>query len=134
MEVADRIAVMNTARIEQVGTPLDIYDHPASEFVMSFVGPVSRVEGRLVRPHEVSLYHAPVDDAVEAMVARVVYLGFEVRVELELPGGDSAFAQLTRAQSAELELSRGDIVYVRPPAVDKVPARAASGPVSPLEA
>jgi sulfate transport system ATP-binding protein len=125
MEVADRIAVMNTAKIEQVGTPLDIYDHPASEFVMSFVGPVSRVDGRLVRPHEVSVYHAPVDDAVEAMVARVVHLGFEVRVELELPGGESAFAQLTRAQSAELELSRGDIVYVRPPAVDKVPAATA---------
>ena len=50
------------------------------------------------------------------MVSRVVHLGFEVRVELELPDGERARAQLTRAQTDELELSRGDIVYVRPPA------------------
>jgi sulfate transport system ATP-binding protein len=56
------------------------------------------------------------DGAIEAMVTKVVHLGFEVRIELELPGGDAARAQLTRAQTEELELARGDIVYVRPPA------------------
>jgi sulfate transport system ATP-binding protein len=50
------------------------------------------------------------------MVSRVVYLGFEVRIELELPGGETARAQLTRSQTEQLELARGDIVYVRPPA------------------
>ena len=115
MEVADRIAVMNTARIEQVGSPRDIYDRPASEFVMSFVGPVSRVDGRLVRPHDVLLSLIPSEGAIEAMVSRVVHLGFEVRVELELPGGEVARAQLTRGQTDELELVRGDIVYVRSP-------------------
>jgi sulfate transport system ATP-binding protein len=116
MEVADRIAVMNAGRIEQVGSPREIYDRPASEFVMGFVGPVSRIDGKLVRPHDVTVSLAPAGDTIEAMVLRVVHLGFEVRVELELPGGEVARAQLTRAQTDELELARGDIVYVGPPA------------------
>jgi sulfate transport system ATP-binding protein len=123
MEVSDRIAVMNTARIEQVGSPRDIYDKPASDFVMSFVGPVSRMDGRLVRPHDVDVFQHPQSGAMEAMVARVVHLGFEVRIDLELPGGELARAQLTRSQTDELELSEGDIVYIRPPK-DGVPAPA----------
>lgn len=128
MEVADRIAVMNTARIEQIGTPRDIYDRPASEFVMGFVGPVSRLQGRLVRPHDLAISLTPQPGAIEAMVARVVHLGFEVRVELELPGGEPARAQLTRAQTDELELLAGDIVYVRPPVA--APARAPRPPLA----
>ncbi len=116
MEVADRIAVMNAGRIEQVGSPREVYERPASEFVMGFVGPVSTLHGRLVRPHDVALSLAPVPGGTEAMVSRVVHLGFEVRVELSLPDGTAARAQLTRSQTEELELCRGDIVYVRPPA------------------
>jgi sulfate transport system ATP-binding protein len=123
MEVADRIAVMNQGTIEQVGSPREIYDTPASEFVMSFVGPVSKIDGKLVRPHDVSVSLTPDDDTIEAMVLRVVHLGFEVRIELELPGGEVARAQLTRGQTEELELARGDIVYVRPPAETTPPAR-----------
>jgi sulfate transport system ATP-binding protein len=115
MEVADTIAVMNAGRIEQIGSPREVYDKPASEFVMGFVGPVSDIEGRLVRPHDVAVSLAPGEGAVEAMVTRVIYLGFEVRIELELDSGELARAQLTRAQTDELELARGDIVYVRPP-------------------
>jgi sulfate transport system ATP-binding protein len=125
MEVADRIAVMNQGAIEQVGSPREIYDEPASPFVMSFVGPVSEMSGRLVRPHDVAVSLSPIPDGIEAMVARVVHLGFEVRIELELPGGERARAQLTRAQTEELELGRGDIVYVRPPA-EAAPLRAVS--------
>lgn len=129
MEVADRIAVMNTGNIEQVGSPREVYDKPASDFVMSFVGPVSTVGGRLVRPHDVTVSLIPAEGAIEAMVARVVHLGFEVRVELELPGGEVARAQLTRGQTEELELTRGDIVYVRPPAdAHSLPADAHSPP------
>jgi sulfate transport system ATP-binding protein len=116
MEVADTLAVMNEGRIEQVGSPRAVYDKPATEFVMSFIGPVSKLEGRLVRPHDVSLSQTAEPGLIEAMVLRVVHLGFEVRVELELPGGEVARAQLTRGQTEELEISRGDIVYVRPPA------------------
>jgi sulfate/thiosulfate transport system ATP-binding protein len=114
MDVADTLAVMNEGRIEQVGAPREVYDHPATEFVMGFIGPVSRLGGRLLRPHDVVVSLAPEADSVEAMVKRVVHLGFEVRIELELPGGDLARAQLTRQQTEALELARGDIVYVRP--------------------
>jgi sulfate transport system ATP-binding protein len=116
MEVADTLAVMNQGKIEQVGSPRDVYDRPATDFVMGFIGPVSKLDGRLVRPHDVAVSLSPDSDAIEAMVLRVIHLGFEVRIELELPGGEIARAQLTRGQTEELELSRGDIVYVRPPA------------------
>jgi sulfate/thiosulfate transport system ATP-binding protein len=124
MEVADSIAVMNKGTIEQIGSPREVYDKPATEFVMGFLGPVSKVDGRLVRPHDMAVSLVQGDGAIEAMVLRVVHLGFEVRIELELPGGEIARAQLTRAQTEELELSRGDVVYVRPPAgvVAEVPA------------
>jgi sulfate transport system ATP-binding protein len=122
MEVADRIAVMNAGRIEQVDSPRAVYDCPASEFVMGFVGPVSTVGGRMVRPHDLTVsLRPPSEGGIEAMVARVVHLGFEVRIELELPGGERARAQLTRAQTEELELVRGDIVYVRPPGLAEAP-------------
>jgi sulfate transport system ATP-binding protein len=113
MDIADTIAVMNAGQIEQVGSPRQVYDAPASDFVMGFIGPVSRLDGQLVRPHDVSVSPVPEAGTVEAMVMRVVHLGFEVRVELELPGGERAHAQLTRGQSEELELAAGDIVYVR---------------------
>jgi sulfate/thiosulfate transport system ATP-binding protein len=115
MEVSDRIAVMNEGQIEQVGSPREVYDKPATDFVMGFLGPVSRIGGKLVRPHDMTVTLVKTDDAIEAMVSRVVHLGFEVRIELELPNGETARAQLTRAQTEELELGRGDIVYVRPP-------------------
>jgi sulfate transport system ATP-binding protein len=99
-----------------VGSPREVYDKPATDFVMGFLGPVSRLDGRLVRPHDVDVSLVQVPGAIEAMVLRVVHLGFEVRIELELPGGEVARAQLTRGQTEALELARGDIVYVRPPA------------------
>jgi sulfate/thiosulfate transport system ATP-binding protein len=116
MEVADRIAVMSSGKIEQVGPPREIYDKPATEFVMSFVGPVSKVGNRLVRPHDFKIWLTPQEDTIEALARRVIHLGFEVRVELSLPDGSEAVAQLTRAQADELEITDGDIVYVRPPA------------------
>jgi sulfate transport system ATP-binding protein len=130
MDVADRIAVMHAGKIEQVGSPREIYDRPANEFVMSFVGPVSRVEGRLVRPHDLTVSLTDSEGSVEAMVSRVVHLGFEVRIELELPDGGVARAQLTRAQTEQLELVRGDIVYVRPPSTGSFATAAENAPVS----
>jgi sulfate transport system ATP-binding protein len=129
MEVADRIAVMHEGKIEQVGAPVEVYDAPANDFVMGFLGPVSTLGGKLVRPHDVTVSLTPREGALEAMVSRVVHLGFEVRVELELPGGEHARAQLTRGQTAELELKRGDIVYVRPPTLDDAgPEQDGAGP------
>jgi sulfate transport system ATP-binding protein len=113
---------MNAGKIEQVGSPREVYDRPANDFVMGFLGPVSEIDGRLVRPHDVTVSLTESEDAIEAMVTRVVHLGFEVRVELELPEGQVARAQLTRAQTDELEIGRGDIVYVRPPAAQPASA------------
>jgi sulfate/thiosulfate transport system ATP-binding protein len=123
MEVADRIAVMSQGQIEQVGPPREIYDRPATEFVMSFVGPVSRLGANLVRPHDFRISLTRDEGTIEALARRVLHLGFEVRVELVLPDGSEAVAQLTRAQAEELELGDGDIVYVRPPAGVPVDAR-----------
>jgi sulfate/thiosulfate transport system ATP-binding protein len=113
MEVADTIAVMHQGRIEQTGPPRDVYDAPANDFVMSFLGPTVRMPDGLIRPHELRLSLEPQPGAAEAMVKRVVHLGFEVRVEVELPDRTVAAVQLTRAEAAELELASGDIVYVR---------------------
>jgi sulfate/thiosulfate transport system ATP-binding protein len=115
MEVADTIAVMNKAKIEQVGSPRDVYDNPATDFVMGFLGPVSKVDGKLVRPHDVSLSLTPQNGAVQAKIKRVIHLGFEVRIELDMPGGEIARAQLTRHQTQQLGLVEGGTVYVHPP-------------------
>ena len=114
MDVADTIAVMNHGRIEQVAGPRELYDEPASEFVMTFVGRANRLGGALVRPHDVDLRLEAGNGAEEAMVRRVAYLGFEVRVELLLAGGDGLHAQVTREQADELELQAGQILYARP--------------------
>ena len=115
MEVADRVVVMNAGRIEQTAAPRELYDNPANEFVMSFVGPVNRLGDTFVRPHDVELLLEPDGDgSAEAMVERVVHLGFEVRVELVRDDGQHLTAQLTQEQAEQLELERGQIVYVRP--------------------
>jgi sulfate/thiosulfate transport system ATP-binding protein len=114
MEVADQVAVMNRGRIEQVGGPRELYEHPATEFVMSFVGPVNRVGDRWVRPHDLELLLVPTDGADEAMIERIVHLGFEVRVELVRGDGEKLWAQVTRDACEQLELAQGQILWIRP--------------------
>jgi sulfate/thiosulfate transport system ATP-binding protein len=112
MEVADRIAVINEGRLEQIGAPRDLYERPANGFVMSFLGPVARLGEHLVRPHDLRVTTDPRDGALEAMVDRVVYLGFEVRVEVTLADGSPLAVQVTRDDAVALELAPGDIVWV----------------------
>jgi sulfate transport system ATP-binding protein len=80
---------------------------------MSFVGPVNRLGNSFVRPHDVELLSWPDASGTEAMVERIVHLGFEVRVELLLPSGERIWSQATRDRVAELELRVGDVVHVR---------------------
>jgi sulfate transport system ATP-binding protein len=122
MEVADRVVLMNDGRIEQVGKPRDLYEHPANEFVMSFIGPVNRLGGGFIRPHDLELRIDPNGSTTEAMIERVIHLGFEVRVELRLAGGERVWAQVTRDQAEQLELEPGDVVFVCP---SRTPAFAA---------
>jgi sulfate/thiosulfate transport system ATP-binding protein len=114
MEVSDRIVVMNAGRVEQVGKARDLYEHPANEFVMSFVGPVNRFGDSFVRPHDLEIELQPNGQSTKAVVERIVYLGFEVRVELVLDGGDRAWAQVTRGDADSWRLEEGQTVYVRP--------------------
>jgi sulfate/thiosulfate transport system ATP-binding protein len=114
MDVAEQIVVMNEGGVEQAGSPTDLYDHPATEFVMSFVGTANRIGALLVRPHDVEIGHVRGSRSEEAMIDRIVHLGFEVRIEMTLADGSPLIAQLTRAQVEELELLDGQIVYVEP--------------------
>ena len=126
LDVADRIAVINKGRIEQVGSAEDVYDRPANGFVMSFLGAVSALNGILVRPHDIRVGRNPEmaiaagdgtaesTGVVRATVDRVVYLGFEVRVELtSATTGGPFIAQITRGDAEALALREGDTVYVR---------------------
>src|SRR3954464_8190876 len=112
MEVADSIVVMAGGRIEQVGSPDDLYEKPASDFVMSFLGPVTRIGGELVRPHDLELFPEPTFGAQVATVARITRLGFEVKVDLDV-AGEQAWAQVTRGTCEQLGLKVGETVYVR---------------------
>jgi sulfate transport system ATP-binding protein len=142
MDVADRIFVMANGKVEQEGSPDELYDKPANDFVMSFLGPATRLDGHLVRPHDVELLPAEQPGAVRAHITRIVRLGFEVRVELTEDGVtetddrsglaaavDAAeaagtapvaartgplWAQLTREELAGLRVGVGDAVFVRP--------------------
>ena len=111
MDVADEIVVLADAKVEQVGTPDELYDHPANEFVMSFLGPVTRLGGRLVRPHDLELLAESREGTLKATVERVTRLGFEVRVDL-LVEGEETWAQVTRGTAEQLGLEPGAVVHV----------------------
>src|SRR5436305_1287210 len=113
MDVADEIVVLAGGVVEQVGSPRDMYDNPANQFVMSFLGPVTRLSGQLVRPHDIEVSDEPGDGGTEATVTRVVPLGFTVRVEAKV-GDQDVWAQLTRGSADRLHLDPGDTVYLRP--------------------
>ncbi|MBV8563033.1 MAG: TOBE-like domain-containing protein, partial [Actinobacteria bacterium] len=114
MEVADRVAVLNRGRLEQIGSPLDLYDEPASEFVMRFVGDAHDLGGALVRPHDVALRREPGDGAVEVAIERITVLGADARVELVDGDGARLAARLRRDEVEELDLEEGEILWVRP--------------------
>jgi sulfate transport system ATP-binding protein len=134
LDVADRIAVLNKGRIEQVGSPTEVYDTPANAFVMSFLGAVSSLNGTLVRPHDIRVGRNPdmaiaqADGSVSstgvirATIDRIVVLGFEVRVELTgAPNNGPFTAQITRGDAEALGLKEGDTVYVRATRVPPIP-------------
>ena len=142
MEVADEIVLVAEGEVKQIGSPDELYERPASDFVMSFLGPVTRIDGQLLRPHDLELLTLPAAGAREAVVDRVTRLGFEVRVDLaigegspespgsapataESPGSApaTAWAQVTRATAEHLDLQAGQRIWVLPhPARTTVPA------------
>ncbi|HEX4363468.1 MAG TPA: sulfate ABC transporter ATP-binding protein [Solirubrobacteraceae bacterium] len=113
LEVAQQVAVINSGRIEQTGTPDDLYERPANSFVMGFVGPVTKVGESWVRPHDIEVLEDEADGAVQAIIERVARVGFEVRIEAALGDGEPVPILVTRQQADELELRAGQIVWLR---------------------
>jgi sulfate transport system ATP-binding protein len=138
LDVSDRIAVLNKGRIEQVGSPTDVYDAPANAFVMSFLGAVSSLNGTLVRPHDIRVGRNPelpihesdsvqATAVVKATIDRVVVLGFEVRLELTNAATHAPFtAQITRGDAEALGLKEGETVYVRATRAPEIPGETSS--------
>lgn len=130
MEVADEIVVMNKGRVEQVGTPAEIYDNPATPFVMSFIGPVNVLSSQVdiilnkstispdekvfLRPHDIVITKNGDDHTSSAIVDRITHLGWEIRIELVLRSGEILNSHLTREQFYQLQLEKGQRVYIKP--------------------
>jgi sulfate transport system ATP-binding protein len=130
MEVSDEIVVMNKGKVEQVGTPAEIYDHPASAFVMSFIGPVNVLPSSakifqssgfdsanpevFLRPQDVIVERIANGTTAPATVNRLIHLGWEIQVELTLDDGQTFTAHLTRERFDELKLEPKERVYVKP--------------------
>jgi sulfate transport system ATP-binding protein len=133
LEVADRIVIMNRGRVEQAGTPDQVYEHPANPFVLNFLGNVNLFHGRLqqsapgqqgsdenavsyVRSHDIDIERTPRDStALKSEVRHIQKLGPSVRVTLALEGnGEPLEAELTRDVFQNLGLRQGEQVYVRP--------------------
>lgn len=132
MEVADELVVMNKGQVEQVGSPAELYDNPATPFVMSFIGPVNVLPSHaaifrrtgyqtehphvFLRPHDVVIETSPDETTVPAVVERVIHLGWEIQAELLLEDGQTCMAHLTREQYHRLNLQAKQQVYVKPKA------------------
>jgi sulfate transport system ATP-binding protein len=113
LEVADRIVVINNGRIEQIGSPDELYDQPANDFVMSFLGPVTKLNGELVRPHDIELFASDPEDATPGQVVRISRVGFEVRIDVTA-GRQTVLITQTRPQFAALDIGEGSPVWLRP--------------------
>jgi sulfate/thiosulfate transport system ATP-binding protein len=143
LEVSDRVVVMNQARIEQVGPPADVFHHPASEFVMDFLGNVNVFHGRVnqgqavlddirvrladssipdgeqakvfVRPNEMSISRLPIGgSSMSAEVVRINRAGVQAKLLLTLKNKDEVRVDISMEQLLELNLQAGDAVFVYP--------------------
>ncbi len=113
LEVADELVVINKGVVEQVGSPNDLYDRPANDFVMEFLGPVTRLGGNLVRPHDIDIFSTAEPGTIQARVNKLQRVGFEVRADLR-DADENLWVQLTRGQVESLALTEGASVWLRP--------------------
>ena len=118
LEVADEIVVINHGRVEQVGTPDELYDAPANDFVMGFLGPATQLHGKLVRPHDIEVFDRPgVAGATEARVDRILRVGYEVRLTLSIvddPSHPPVQVSITRATLRTLDIDEAERVWIVP--------------------
>jgi sulfate/thiosulfate transport system ATP-binding protein len=132
MEVADEIVIMNRGRIEQIGSPAEVYDRPANPFVMSFIGPVNVLSNNTelfsngdfhtkgtelyVRPHDIEVQTSPNGNTIPARIERIIHLGWEIQVELLLTDRQRVTAHFSREKFDGLGLEAGNTVFVKPKA------------------
>ena len=115
LEVADEIVVINEGRVEQVGTPDQLYDEPANDFVMSFLGDVTSLGGSSLRPHDIEIATSPVlAGGVEGEVSRLLRIGFEVRANVLTIDGEEVTVVLTRAHARAIGVEEGSTVWLTP--------------------
>jgi sulfate transport system ATP-binding protein len=115
LEVADEIVVINEGRVEQVGPPDQLYDEPANDFVMGFLGEVTSLGALSLRPHDIEVATAPHSaGAVEGSVHRMLRIGFEVRLTVLTVDGDEVSVVLTRTHARNLGLAEGVTVWITP--------------------
>jgi sulfate transport system ATP-binding protein len=133
MEVADRVVVMNEGRIEQVGAPDEVYDRPATPFVLQFLGDVNLFHGRLghapggataaeevtyVRPHELQVLAQPEEGSVRATLSQSLTVGPNTRLEFRRDDGSYVDVELTRAEYQRLRerlgLKAGTALHLKP--------------------
>lgn len=144
LEVADRVVLMDHGHVEQIGTPEEVYAHPATPFVYSFLGSVNLFHGRIeqqhlavgdellphnsgfshgeevfafARPHELSIELDVNGEGVSAKVVRVLSFGLSARVELDGVNGSTGRhfeVEITQERARELNLQQGQIVRLRP--------------------
>ena len=117
LEVSDSLVVINEGRIEQIGTPDDLYDRPASDFVLSFLGPVTQLGDRLIRPHDIDITRYEHAATASGQITRWTRVGFEIRLEVtpdDVLHPDPVQVVVTRAEATALQLHEGDMVWLRP--------------------
>jgi sulfate/thiosulfate transport system ATP-binding protein len=115
MEVADEIVVINEGRVEQIGTPDQLYDKPANDFVMGFLGEVTRLGDVQLRPHDVEVSTTPgLAGSISGRITRQLRVGFEVRLVVTTEAGDDVHVVLTRTHARSLELDEGVQVWLTP--------------------
>ena len=125
LEVADEIVVINEGRVEQIGTPDELYDEPANDFVMRFLGPVTQLGGSWSAPTTSSCAPEP-PGGVEGDVSRMVRVGFEVRLHVLTVDGDEVSVVVTRAHARSQRLQEGSTVWLTPAAGATVVPRMAA--------
>lgn len=129
LEVADEIVVINNGRVEQVGSPDQLYDEPANDFVMSFLGEVTHLSGISLRPHDIELESAPrLAGCVEGTISRMLRIGFEVRLTVLTVDGEEVSVVVSRTHARSLGIAEGSTVWLTPAAgATVIPRMAAVG-------
>ena len=134
MEIADELVVMNAGRIEQIGAPAEVYENPATPFVMRFIGAVNvlSVESMrsplyqslyqrvadakemFLRPHDIEVYEAKVEGSFPARITQILHLGWIVRVNLVLDDQQSVTAHISREHFEQLQLRLDQQAFLKP--------------------